>query len=449
MRDKLGQNHNITNEELISVVQYMLETALKQPGVTDAEVGGVSGSGISAKVRLKAVDVVEFHRDKSLGITVYKGQCKGTASITDLTKPAISAAVAAACRIADHTQADMAAGLAEKQFLVKDLPDLDLYYPANINPEFAIENAKICEEGALQYSKEIENSEGGVFATNDQFYVYCNSRGVNAAYATTRYNAYCVAIAKRNGQMQRDYDFTVARDISDLANLPMVGQSAAKKAVSRLDAKKIKTCQAKVLLSPKVASSFWGTLISAISGGNLFRQSSFLLDTLHTKIFPDFVNIKEDPYIPKALGSAPFDDEGVATQRKEIIKAGVLNTYLLSSYSGRKLGMQTTGNSGGVHNVIVSGKEEFSEILQAMQQGLLVTELLGSGTNIVTGNYSHGAIGFWVENGEIVYPVEEITIAGNLRDMFANILAIGSDVDKRANIWTGSVLLANMTIAGT
>lgn len=439
---------HITNDELNNTVESMLQLAMQQSGVTDAEVGGAVNSGLMARVRLGEVDVIEFHRDKSLSITVYKGQSKGSASITDLTPSAVEAAVQAACRIAGYTQADPAAGLPEKDQLVKKIDDLDLYHPEGITPEQAIAYAKECEAAALNVSKEIVNSEGGVFSVNDQYYVQANSRGLLATYPTTKFSAYCVVIGQRMDSMQRDYDFTVARNVHELDKLSQIGRSAADKTLAKLGARKIKTCQAPVMFMPKIAGSFWGTLIAAISGSALFRRSSFLLDSLQTTIFPDFVNISEQPHLLRALGSAPFDDDGVATRQKEIIKDGVLQTYLLGCYSARKLGMQTTGNAGGVHNLVVNGTHEFKDMLQEMQNGLLVTELLGHGTNIVTGDYSHGAAGFWVENGEIAYPVEEITIAGNLREMFSQVLAIGTDVDHRSNVLTGSVLIENMTIAG-
>ncbi len=445
----MATKHIITNEELQNTVGSMLQLAMQQPGVTDVEVGGAVNSGLMARVRLGEVDVIEFHRDKSLGITVYKGQCKGAASITDLTPAAVEAAVQAACRIAEYTQADPAAGLPEKELLIQKVTDLDLYHPEAITPEQALEYAKECESAALSVSKEIINSEGGVFSVNDQFYVQANSRGLFATYPTTKFSAYCVVIGQRMDSMQRDYDFTVARNVHELDKLAQIGKSAAEKTLAKLGARKIKTCQAPVMFTSKVAGSFWSTLIAAISGSNLFRQSSFLLDRLHTQVFPEFVNISEQPHIPRALGSAPFDDEGVATRNKDIIKAGMLKSYLLSCYSARKLGLQTTANAGGVHNLVVQGTLEFQAILKQMQRGLLVTELMGNGTNIVTGDYSHGAAGFWVENGEIAYPVEEITIAGNLKDMYNNVIAIGNDVDLRSNIRTGSVLLQNMTIAGS
>lgn len=439
----------ISNEELVNTVKNMLAEALEQPGVTDAEVGGSASSGLMAKVRLREVDVIEFQRDKSLSITVYKGKRKGSASITDLTASAITAAVQAAARIAEFTQEDPFAGLADPKFLAKQTPDLDLYHPAGITPEFAIEQARACEAAALDYSKEITNTDGATFSANDQFYVYGNSNGFLGSYPTTYYSAYCLVIAQRGDSMQRDYDYTVARDVNDLLRLSDVGRRAAEYAIARLGARKIKTCQAPVLYMPKIATALWDILFSAISGGNLFRKSSFLLDRLDTRVFPDFVNITEQPFIPKGLASAPFDSEGVATREKSIITDGILKSYLLGSYSARKLGMETTGNAGRLHNMVVNpGTENFTQLLKKMQRGLVVTETPGNGTNIITGDYSHGAVGFWVENGEIAYPVEEITIASNLNDMFANMIALGNDVDRRSDTITGSVLLDNMTIGG-
>lgn len=442
-------NHILTNEELTSLVQEMLSTALAQNNVTDAAVGGSASVGITAEVRLGEVEVIEFHRDKSLELTVYKGQRKGSVAITDLSPAAIEAAVKGACRIAEHTEADPYAGLADQDQLAKEIVDLDLYHAAAITAEQAIAKAKECERAALEYSKEIVNSEGGTFSTNDQLYVYGNSRGFLASYPTTRYSAYCVPIGQRNDRMQRDNDYTVARDVNDLMQLSQVGKNAAERTIQKLGARKISTCQAPVLLLPRVAVSFWNILLTAISGGNLFRKNSFLLDRLDTSIFPDFINITEQPHLRKALGSAPFDAEGVATRYKDIVKDGVLTSYLLGSYAARQLGMQTTGNAGGVHNMVITpGFVDLKSLLKNMGSGLVVSEIMGDGTNIVTGDYSHGAAGFWVENGEIAYPVEEITIAGNLRDMFANIIALGNDVDRRSNVITGSVLLDKMTIAG-
>lgn len=445
----MAADHIISNAELTQLVSKMLDTAMLQKGVTAAAVGGSANVGLSARVRLGAVETIEFFRDKSLALTIYKGQATGSASITDLTPPAIEAAIAAACRIAEYTEADPYAGLADKQALATEIPDLDLYHSAQVSPEQAISNALQCETAALSYNKEIINSEGAVFSTSDQLYVYANSNGFLAAYPTTRYGAYCTVIGQRGDSMQRDYEYTAARDLNDLDNLDQVGKRAAQKTIERLGARKINTCRAPVLLVPTIASSFWGTLIAAISGSNLYRKSSFLLDHLQQQVFPDFINISEQPYILKALGSAPFDNEGVATKNKDIIKNGILNTYLLGSYAARRLGMITTGNAGGVHNLVITpGTHDFMELLQQLGTGLVVTELLGHGTNMITGDYSQGAAGVWVENGVIAYPVEEITIAGNFKDMFSNIRAIGNDVDHRSNIITGSVLLDELTIAG-
>ena len=439
----------INNSELFSIIEGMIKSASKQSGVTAVAVGGSLDSGLSASVRLGEVETIEFNRDKSISIMIYKNKRKGVVSITDLSATAIDSAIKAASRIADYTEEDPYSGLAEKEFLARNIPDLSLHHPAGITAEQAISYAKECEAAALGYDKRITNSEGATFSTHEQYYVYGNSDGFLAAYPTSKYAAYCTTIGQVGSSMQRDYDYTVARDVHDLDSMKQVGINAAKKTIDRLGAKKIKTCRAPVLMIPKIANTFWNTFISAISGGNLYRKSSFLLDTLGQTIFPNFVNIQEKPFLLKGLGSAPFDDEGVATSDKNIITAGVLDTYILSSYSARRLGMQTTGNAGGVHNLCISpGSDDFAQLTNKMGTGLIVTEFLGHGTNIVTGDFSHGAAGFWVENGAVVYPVEEITIAGNLRDMYRSIIALGSDVESRWSTLTGSVLLDELTIAG-
>lgn len=439
----------IDEQQLTAIVSKMLNAATAQPGVTAVAVGGSLDSGLSATVRLGEVETIEFNRDKSLGITVYKGQCKGSVSITDLNSEAIDAAIKAACRIADYTEPDPYSGLADKELLAKNIPDLKLYHPAAITAEQALDYAKQCESAALNYDKRITNSEGGSFSTHEQYYVYGNSDGFLAAYPSSRYSVSCSVIGQVGDSMQRDYDYAVARDFNDLLDLTQIGTNAAAKTIARLGARKIATCKAPVLLEPKMASSFWHTLLAAISGGNLYRKSSFLLDCLHKDILPKFINIKEYPHLPKGLSSAPFDHEGVATQEKNIITDGVLSTYLLSSYSARRLGLQTTGNAGGAHNcTLTPGTADQAQLIKQMHTGLIVTELLGSGVNLVTGDYSQGAAGFWVENGSLQYPVEEITIAGNLRDMYANLVAVGNDLDHRYSVITGSVLLEAMTIAG-
>jgi len=440
----------ISNNDLQQIIQNMIQTAMQEPEVSAVEVGGSLDSGLTASVRLGEVENIEFNRDKSLGITVYKGQRKGSVSITDLSADATNSAIKAACRIAQYTEPDPYSGLADKELLAKELKDLDLSHPAAVTAEQAIEYAKQCEAAALSFDKRISNSDGASFSTYEQYYVYANSDGFLGAYPTTRYSAHCIPIAEYMGHKQRDFDYTVARDMHDLANLTEIGTKAATKTIARLGAKQIKTCVAPVLLIPKIASNFWSTLIAAISGGSLYRKTTFLLDSINTSVLPSFVHLREEPHLRKGLASAPFDDEGVATYAKDIINAGVIKTYILSSYSARRLGLQTTANAGGAHNVLVTpGNDSYEALIKKMHTGLIVTELLGQGTNLVTGDYSQGAAGFWVENGSIQYPVEEITIAGNFKDLFKNLVAIGQDVDRRTSILTGSVLLESMTIAGS
>lgn len=434
---------------LTKIVNDILQIAAEQPGVTASEIGGTLSSGLSVNVRLGEIDTVEFNRDKSIGITVYKDQRKGSASITDLSEPAIIAAIKAAARIADYTEPDVYSGLAEKELLAKDIKNLQLCYPADINAEQAANFAKECEAAALAYDSRITNSDGASFSTHESNFIYANSNGFIAEYPTSRYYASCVVIGQDSSAMQRDYDYTVARDANDLMAMQQLGIRAAENTVARLNSRKLKTCKASVLLQADMAAVLWGEFIKAISGGNLYRKSSFLLDSLNKPVFPEFINIEEQPHLLKALGSAPFDSEGVATSDKNIITAGILKTYLLSCYSARRLNMQTTGNASGVHNLIIQpGTDDFAGLIKRLNKGLIVTKLLGHGANIVTGDYSQGAAGFWVENGEIQYPVHEITIAGNLRDMFRNMIAVGNDIDKRRNILTGSVLLDEMVIAG-
>lgn len=445
----MAAQDTIKQRELTSIIDDIVKSALKESGVTAVEAGGSLSSGLSTSVRMGSVETVEFNRDKSLGITVYKDKRKGNVSISDLSPNAIDSAIKAACRIAQYTEPDPYSGLADPKLLAKNIPDLDLFHPSDITAEQAISAAQECEAAGLAYDKRITNSDGASFSTSEQFYVYGNSDGFLASYPTSRYYANCVLIGQDASGKQRDYDYTSARDINDLLSLKQIGVQAAEKTLQRLGSRKLKTCKAPVLLTPKMAGALWGALISAISGGTLYRKSSFLLDHLHKIIFPNFVNIHEDPHLLKGLGSAPFDNEGVATTQKNIITSGILSTYLLSSYSARRLGMQTTGNSGGVHNVTVNpGEDNFDALVKKMGTGLIVTELMGQGTNIVTGDFSQGAAGLWVENGAVLYPVQEITIAGNFRDMFSSLVAIGNDVDHRSNIITGSVLLDQMMIAG-
>jgi PmbA protein len=416
------------------------------------EVAASISAGLSTTVRLREVETVEFTKDKSLDIMVFNGKRKGTVSTTDFSKAAVIQAIDAACRIASYTEEDPDAGLIDKQLLAKEILDLDLYHPSTITPEVAIEKAKACEAYGLEYNKAITNSEGASCSTNESFRVLGNTDGFLGSVSGTSYSLYCALIAKdpKNDDMQRDYDFTSARDFNDLATGEHVGKNAADRTMARLGSRKVKTCKCPVIFSHEIAPGLLGSFLSAISGGALYRKSSFLLDYLGKQIFPDFISMQEHPHILKGLYSAAFDGEGMPTSEHKIVNDGILNTYLLSSYSARKLGMQPTGHSGGVHNLHVKSKNtcSFDDLVKRMDKGLIITELMGHGINIVTGDYSRGASGFWVENGQIQHPVHEVTIAGNLKDMFKNIIAIGNDVETRSNIQTGSILLQNMMLAG-
>lgn len=433
---------------LKEVVTDVLKKA-KDLGMDAAEAGLSYESGLSVTVRMGEVETIEFNHDKSLGITVYKGQKKGSVSTSDINPSALNATLEAACRIATFTEDDVCSGLADADRMAEVIPDLDLYHPWDITAEEAIVWARDCETTARTLDPKIVNSEGATFSTHQRFRVYGNSHGFLGAYPSSRYSLSCVVIAKEKDTMQRDYDFTVARDGQDLEPRGRVGQRAAERTLRRLNARKIKTCDAPVIFAAEIAGGLMGSFIAAISGGNLYRKSSFLLDYLDKRVFPKFIQITEQPHLLKGLGSAPFDQEGVATKQHDIVEDGILQSYVLSSYSARKLGLKTTGNSGGIHNLVVSHSQySLPELLKGMNKGLLVTELLGHGVNIVTGDYSRGAAGFWVENGEIQYPVDEITIAGNLKDMFSNLVAVGNDTEKRSNILTGSLWIDHMTIAG-
>ncbi len=436
-------------DHLKEIVSEVLKKS-KQLGLDAAEASVSWSSGLSATVRLGTVESVEFNRDKGLGITVYKGKKKGSVSTTDLQPAAIQSSLEAACRIAEYTEEDPYSGLADIESLARDIPNLDLDHPSNVTAEQAVQWAKECEDSARAFDSKIANSEGATFATHRGYRVYGNTLGFLGAYPGTRHSLNCIVIAKSGDCMQRDYDFTTARDIKDLNSRNSVGQTAALRSIRRLNARKMKTCEAPVIFSAEIAGGLWGSFIAAISGGNLYRRSSFLVDHLDKRIFPDFVNVEEIPHLRKGLGSAPFDDEGVATVQHSIVQAGILKSYVLSSYSARRLGLKTTGNAGGVNNLFISDSEcDLADLIKRMGRGLLVTELMGHGVNLVTGDYSRGAGGFWIEDGQIQYPVHEITVAANLKDMFSNLVAIGDDTEKRGNIFTGSVLIDRMMIAGS
>lgn len=440
----------MNKQQLTDIATKIIEDGKKISGVTDVAVGGTMVSGLDVTVRKGETEKVEFNKAKSIEILVYRDKRKGSVSVTDLSPEALNTAINAAARIAEYTEPDEYAGLVEKEYLAKDIPDLDLEHPAAIEVERAAEYAKEAEDSAFAYDKRINNTDGASFATHAGFHIYANSNGFLGGYSTTRYSASCITIAEQAGVMQRDYDYTYVRDVHDLKPMRDIGKQAASKTIARLGAEKIKTCKAPILFDPSNAKRLWGAMISAASGGNLYRERSFLLNALDTKILPEFIDINEKPHILKAIGSAPFDAEGVATSDKSIVSNGVLNTYLLGGYSARRLGLQTTGNAGGVHNFCVTaGKDDYQGLVNKMHRGLVVTEMLGHGINLVTGDFSQGAAGFWVENGEVVHPVAEITIAGNIKDMLQGIVSVGNDLDWRGSVVTGSVLINEMTIAGS
>ena len=443
-------------EQVKGRVAKVLELA-KSLGADGAEVAMSRQQGLSVGTRLGEVENVEFTNDGALGITVYQQGRKGSASTADLSEKALAQAVEAAVNIAKYTSVDECSGLAEKDLLAMRAQDLDLYHPKSLTTEQAILIAKECEQSALDSDKRINNSDGASLDSFAGFKVYGNSHGQLVGYPSSRHSLSCVVIAGKDDQMQRDYAYDVNRDFSLLDSGISIGKKAASEVLSRLNPHKLSTMKVPVLFRADIANTIWGHFIAAISGGNLYRKSSFLLDALDKDVFPDFVSIEERPHIMKALASSAFDSEGVLTQDRDIIIDGALQTYLLTSYSARKLGLTTTGHAGGIHNWLVNDKNitsrgskdaDFDAMVKTLGTGLLVTELMGQGVNIVNGDYSRGAAGFWVENGEISYPVSEITIAGNLDKMFKGIVAVGADVDKHGSISTGSILIDEMQIAG-
>jgi PmbA protein len=418
-------------------------------GATACEVDVSEGFGQTVGVRCDEVETIEFNRDKGVGITVYSGQRKGYASTSDFSPQALRETVEAALAIARFTAEDDCAGLADAALMAKDCPDLDLYHPWALSVEEAIETARRCEQAAFDASPQISNSEGATVSTQQAQFVSANSLGFMGGYPTSRHYISCSVIAGEQDAMQRDDWYTTHRNAARLDDALSVGRIAAERAVARLGGRKVKTGEFPVLFEAPLAAGMLGSLVHAASGGALYRKSSFLLDHLGKRVMPEFVNIVERPHIKCGLGSASFDSDGVATRDRDVVADGILQGYFLSTYTARKLGMQTTGNAGGSHNLIIApGELDRAGLLARMGRGLLVTELLGHGINYVTGDYSRGAAGYWVENGEIAYPVEEITIAGNLKAMFAGILAVGNDVQVRGSKQTGSILIDRMTVAG-
>ncbi len=439
--------------QLRELVASVLAEA-RRCGASAAEATVDLSQGLSVTVRLAEVETVEHTRDKGIGVTVYFGKRRGSASSTDLSPAALAETVRAACAIARYTAEDEAAGLAEPEHLARDIPDLDLYHPWPISVEEAIVLARACEEAARAHDARITNSEGATVSSHEGLTVYGNTHGFLGGYAATRHSLSVSVIGQDAAGMQRDYWYTVARAPGDLESPEALGRRAAERTVRRLSSRKLSTRQCPVVYEAPVAASLLSHFVGAVRGSSLYRRASFLLDHLGKAVFAPFVRLHEQPHLPRALGSAPFDHEGVATRPRDLVRDGMLVGYVLDSYSARKLGMTTTGNAGGVHNLTlhpgpVGQTTDLAGLLKEMGTGLLVTELIGFGVNTVTGDYSRGAAGFWVEGGEIAYPVEEITVAGNLKDMFRAFVAAGADLDTRGNIRTGSILIEGMTVAGS
>jgi len=444
-----GNPLRLAQKDLESIIERALEDA-RSRGASQAEAAVSQDTGLSVGVRLGEVETLEHQRDRSMGITVYFGQRKGSASTADFSMDAVRATVAKACSIARFTAEDACAGLADAELMARSPPDLDLAHPWNIGADRAIEIAKSCEAAALKFDSRINNSEGASVSTHQGLHVYGNTHGFIGGYPTTAHTLSCVVLAGTGEEMQRDYWYSSSRDWRDLEDAEAIGRESARRTIARLGPRRLRTRRAAVLFSPEIARGLIGHFAAAIRGSSQYRQSSFLLNSAGQQVFPEGFAISERPHIKKALGSAPFDDEGVATRDRELVTGGVLTGYILSSYSARKLGLKTTGNAGGAHNLVVAPNTAggFEAMLARLGSGLLVTELMGQGVNAVTGDYSRGAAGFWVENGAVQYPVAEITIAGNLRHMLKDIAAVGDDVDTRGGIRVGSILLKEMTIAG-
>lgn len=460
-RSSITSNTHSRNESQYDLdsIKQMTQDVLrmaKQAGASSAETEVSFGTGQNVSVRMGETETIEYNRDKGISVTVYLGYQKGHASTSDLSATALQDTVAAACNIARYTAKDEFCGLADATLMAQELPDCDLNHPWNLSVDEAVEIAKTCEAAARNVDQRITNSEGASVSISEGVFAYANSHGFVGGYASTRHGISCSVIAEgKDDDMQRDYWYTSARSALDLDSATSVGITAGERTVRRLGSRAIKTAQVPVMFEASLASGLISSIISAVSGGNLYRKSSFLLDSLGTQIASPLLSIYEDAHLLRGVASSPFDNEGVATKSRQLIENGVLHGYVLSSYSARKLGMQTTGNAGGSHNLIVqpagldgaSADLSFAGLIKTMGTGLLVTEVLGHGLNMVTGDYSRGAAGFWVENGVIAYPVEEITIAGNLRDMLKQIVAIGNDSVKHSSKKVGSILIERMTVA--
>jgi PmbA protein len=439
---------NFSSDQLKQIAKDVLDYA-RSRGASAADTEVSEGAGQTVTARQGEVETIEYNRDKGIGVTAYIGKQRGHASTTDFTPQAVRDTVDAALSIARFTATDDCAGLADEDTLAREFPDLDLWHPSDMPVERAIELARACEAAGFAVDKRLTNSEGATISTQGSHFIYANSHGFMAGYPASRYGVWCALVAGKNDDMQRDDWYETGRDASALADVAAVGRRAGERAVKRLGARKIATTQAPILFEAPVAAGLLGHFVSAVSGGSLYRKTTFLPDSMGKEVFSRAVNVIEQPHLRGGLASSPFDEEGVATRERTVVKDGVVQGYFLGTYSARKLGMKSTGNAGGNHNLTLRDTgADFAGLLRQMGSGLLVTELLGQGVNLVTGDYSRGAAGFWVEKGEITYPVQEITIAGNLKNMFRGISGIGTDVVRRGSRYCGSILIDKMTIAG-
>ncbi|MCW5589174.1 MAG: metalloprotease PmbA [Legionellales bacterium] len=446
--NKMLAANPLDNSDLIELSHHIL-TVAKQYGASMADVGASVSDGYSTTVRLGEVDTVEYNRDKGFSLTVYFDKRKGSASSSDISEESIEKTVAAACNIAKYTHEDACNGLADPELMAYEYPQLDLYFPWDLPVDKAITLAKECEAKAMALDKRIENAEGTTVATARTYRVYANSHGFTGAYATSSHSIACGLVARDQQQMEADSGYTWARDPLLLHSIQEVATEAALRVTRRLNARKIKTCEVPVIFEAPIACGILRSFLSAISGGNLYRQASFMLNQLGKVAFPSWVTIEEKPFIAKGLASSPFDAEGVKLHDRFIVKNGIIESYILGSYSARKLGLQTTGNAGGTHNIFIrTHNKTLGQLIKEMDRGVLVTDVMGQGVNIVTGDYSQGATGFWIEHGEIQYPINEFTIAGKLPEMYQQIIAISNDIYPNSSLATGSILIEKMMVAG-
>ena len=438
----------VPTQELERIAAAIIDTATRH-GATAVETDVSQAVGLSVTVRQGEVETISYNRDKGIAVTVYVGQRRGNSSTADFSDESVRATVGKALAIARFTAEDDCAGLADPARLARAFPELDLYHPWDLTVDAAIALGREAEAAALAVDTRLTNSEGATVTRGESEFVYANSHGFSSGYKSSHHQLDCAVIGEHDGAMQRDYWYSSARAAEDLLPAREVGRIAGERTARRLQARKLGTVDCPVVFEAPEASDLIGAFVQAVSGGSLYRKSSFLPDSLGQAVFASHVQLREEPHLVRARGSAPFDSEGVATAPRDVVRDGVVQGYFLGSYSARKLGMASTGNGGGAHNLVLThGPEDLPALLRRMGRGLLVTEQLGQGVNPVTGDYSRGAAGFWVEDGAIAYPVEEITIAGNLKAMYRDIVAVGSDVDRRGSRHTGSILVDRMTVAG-